>query len=158
MTDDSSKSQLARTARLLLDVLPNLGRTVATRMRDMGEEEVTLMQVYVIRQLHQQRMTTSDLAKRRRVSLQSASVLVQGLVEKGWVVRVPDPNDRRQSLLEVTEEGMQRTNAMRELLTSVVMQALEQLTPEEIEAAQIFLPALQRATHDIDNNDPSDLP
>lgn len=138
----------------LMRIFPNLGRQISTFLREAGEEETTLMQVSVLHQLRDQALTASDIAKKRRVSLQSASVLVQGMVEKGWIVRVPDPNDRRQFLLQVTPEGIEKAEATRNQIISYLESFLMGLSPEEIDAGHIFLPALyQILTRQMAAND-----
>lgn len=133
------------------------------RLRELGEEEATYMQVGVLMRIMEQPLTTSELAKQRKVSLQAASVLVQGLVDRGWLTREPDPNDRRQSLLQITPEGMARTHALREQMTHLVAEALGQLSPDELHAASIFLPALhhlvtaQMRSHGFTNPSQSSL-
>src|SRR5262245_56634098 len=92
-------------AEALMKAFLPLGRVMSLFIRESGEEETTMMQVSVLFQIMEQPVTASDIAKKRRVSLQAASVLVQGLVQKGWVTRLPDPNDRRQFLLQITPEG-----------------------------------------------------
>jgi DNA-binding MarR family transcriptional regulator len=131
-------------AEELLKILPNFGRLVASSMREEGEEEATLMQVSVLFQIKEHPITASELAKRRNVSPQSASVLLQSMVERGWLVRIPDPNDRRQSLLQITPEGLARAQAAKDQIASRLARFLVDLTSEEIAAAQVFLPALQR--------------
>jgi DNA-binding MarR family transcriptional regulator len=128
----------------LMKIFPNMGRHVNAFLRESGEEETTLMQVSVLHQIKERSMTTSDIAKKRRVSLQSASVLVQGMVEKGWIVREPDPNDRRQFLLQITPEGMEKAEATRNQIVNYLAGFMEDLSPEEIAAGQVFLPALNR--------------
>jgi len=135
------------TARELVKFLPMFGRTIGKQMRDAGEEEGTLIQVLALTQLEDQRFTISGLAKRRQVSLQSASTLVQRLVERGWVVRAPDPNDRRQTLVQLTPEGMAHAEATFEQIVSSLAAYLEPLTPDELDAAQVFLNALKRVMH-----------
>ena len=131
-------------AKSLMEIFPSMGRLMASWMRASGEEDATMMQIGVLMHLKEQPITTSELAKRRKVSLQSASVLVQGLVERGWLTRVPDPNDRRQSLLEVTPEGSARAKALQEQIATKVADVLAELTPDELSAAGVFLPALRR--------------
>jgi DNA-binding MarR family transcriptional regulator len=131
-------------AKSLMEIFPGLGRLMAAWMSASGEEEATMMQIGVLMHLKEQPITTSDLAKRRKVSMQSASVLVQGLVEKGWLTRIPDSNDRRRSLLQVTPEGLTRAKALQEQLATMVAEVLAQLTPDELTAASVFLPALRR--------------
>jgi len=89
-------------------------------------------------------MTTSELARKRHVSLQAASALVQGLVERGWVVRTPDANDRRQVLLQITPDGLEHAEVTRRQVADYLAGFLNTLTPEEMAAAQVFLPGLRR--------------
>ena len=135
-------------AEQLMKIFPNLGRQISSFLRDAGEEETTLMQVSVLHQIKEQSLTASDIAKKRRVSLQSASVLVQGMVEKGWIVREPNPTDRRQFLLQITPEGMEKAEATRNQIINHLTGFMEKLSPEEIAAGQVFLPALQRILTD----------
>jgi len=131
-------------AEELLRIIPLMGRVMDRFIRELGEEETTIMQVRALFHIMENAATASDLAKKRRVSLQAASNLVQGLVERGWVVRSVDPNDRRQFLLEVTPEGLTRAQTAREQLTAYLAGFLNELSAEEIAAAQVFLPSLHR--------------
>lgn len=133
-----------KLAEELMKIFPNLGRQISVHLRETGEEETTLMQVGVLHQIREQSTTASELAKRRRVSLQSVSVLIQGMVERGWILRVPDPADRRQFLLQITPEGLEKAEATRNQIINYLAGFFEDLTSEEIAAAQIFLPALSR--------------
>jgi len=149
-------------AEMLLKVLPVLGRRLGRRIHETGEEDtMPLMQVMALTQIRnalttddvaklrsKHGLTTSDLAKMRRVSLQTMSVMVQNLVERGWVVRAPDPNDRRQMLLEVTPEGQARAQAANALLIGYMAGLLDGLTPEQVAAGQVFLPALMQLLND----------
>jgi DNA-binding MarR family transcriptional regulator len=47
----------------------------------------------------------SELALRQAVSLPTMSNSISVLVERGWVKRVPSPDDRRQVMLELTPDG-----------------------------------------------------
>jgi DNA-binding MarR family transcriptional regulator len=133
-----------------MKIFPSLGKLISIHLRETGEEETTLMQVSVLHQIRTQSITASELAKRRRVSLQSVSVLLQGMVERGWIIRQPDPKDRRQFLLEITPEGMAKAEAIIHQTTNYLATFLEGLSAEEIAAAQIFVPALSRVlTHDL---------
>lgn len=131
-------------ARELFDMMPLLGRTIFHHARAIDDEQATFMQVKALCLLIEHPLTVSTLAKKRGVSLQAASTLVQGLVERGWVTRVPDPDDRRQSLLEVTPEGLARARSTRDQMVSRLVESLDGLGPQEIAAARVFLPALRR--------------
>ena len=131
-------------AEELLKVFPSFGKLMSSFLRESGEEETTLMQISVLHQIQEQPITASELAKKRRVSLQSASVLVQALVERGWIVREPSLSDRRQFILQITEEGLAKAASVKAQMVEYMEGFLEALTEEEAAAAQVFLPALNR--------------
>jgi DNA-binding MarR family transcriptional regulator len=130
--------------RELLAVLPLLNRIVAAEVRREAGEETTMPQFRVLAHLSAGPLTLSALAKKRRVSLQSMSELVQALVERGWVVRTPDPKDRRQSLLNLTNEGRAHYERAQAQTLERLAPLMAQLTPEELAAVRMALPALRR--------------
>ncbi len=132
-------------AQELLSVLPFLNRLVAAELRHEAGEETTMIQFRVLSHLMEEPLTLSVLAKKRRVSLQSAGELVQGLVERGWIGRLPDPTDRRQSLLHLTDAGRAQYLRAQEAMVTHLGPFLATLTPAEMSAVQIALPALRRA-------------
>ena len=130
-------------ARQLLPVLPRLSRLMAHHVESISENEATLMQFGALHMLTENKMTMSDLAKKRHVSLQAASVFVQGLVDRGWVVRVPDPNDRRRSILEVTPEGQEQERYVRDQMVAYLASLITEFTPEEQAAAHMFIRSIE---------------
>jgi DNA-binding MarR family transcriptional regulator len=64
--------------------------------------------------------TVVDLAEHLGTTKQAASQLVAGLVERGYVVREPDPRDARARLLRLTEAGVACTRAAEAAAADVV--------------------------------------
>jgi DNA-binding MarR family transcriptional regulator len=89
-------------------------------------------------------LTLSALAKRRRVSLQSMSELVQALVERGLIARAPDPTDRRQSLLQLTDHGRRHYQRADEQILQRMEPLMAKLSDDELAAVRLALPALRR--------------
>jgi DNA-binding MarR family transcriptional regulator len=137
------ETTLAAT-RELLAVLPLLNRIVAAEVRREAGEETTMPQFRVLAHLSPGPLTLSALAKKRRVSLQSMSELVQTLVERGWIVRTPDPSDRRQALLGLTDEGRAHYERAQAQTLARLAPLMAQLRPEELVAVRMALPALRR--------------
>lgn len=161
MVDNMTESwTTSRVAGALMEVLPLLGRTMHRHAHAVDEERTTLGQVRTLFFLIEYPMTVSILAKKRHVSMQAASALVQGLVERGWVVRVPDPNDRRQSLLKVTPEGLEQAQFAKGLMVTHLAATLDGLQPDELDAAGVFLDGLKRVlSQKLPAEDPfDDLP
>jgi MarR family transcriptional regulator, 2-MHQ and catechol-resistance regulon repressor len=119
------------TAHDLLSILPLLNRIMIVELRQEGGEETTMPQFRVLSYLSEAPMTVSDVARQRRVSFQSAGELVQTLVERGWIERIADQKDRRQSLLHLTEAGQQAYNRAQEHMLERISGLLDALTEEE---------------------------
>ena len=128
----------------LLTILPLLNRIVATEVRREAGEDTTIPQFRVLGHLAGGALTLSALAKKRRVSLQSMSELVQVLVARGWVARSPDPSDRRQSLLQLTDHGLLHYQRADEQILRRLTPLIEQLSAAELLAVRTALPALHR--------------
>ena len=125
-------------------VLPLLNRIVAAEVRREAGEETTMPQFRVLAHLSTGSLTLSGLAKKRRVSLQSMSELVQVLVERGWIVRTPDPKDRRQSLLSLTDQGRAHYERAQAQTLERLVPLMAKLAPDELTAVRMALPALRR--------------
>lgn len=143
------------TTQELLAVLPLLNRLVAAEVRREAGEETTMPQFRVLAHLSAGPQTLSALAKKRRVSLQSMSELAQVLVARGWVVREPDPNDRRQALLQLTNHGRSHYQRAQTQALQQLVPLLAQLSANELAAVRVALPALRRvlAQEDLDASD-----
>ena len=139
----------------LLAVLPLLNRIVAAEVRREAGEDTTMPQFRVLAHLAAGPLTLSALAKKRRVSPQAMSELVQVLVERGWIARAPDPSDRRQSLLQLTEHGRSHYERADAQTLRRLAPLMAQLSPDELAAVRLALPALRRVLTQ-EENDASD--
>ncbi len=68
--------------------------------RDLGEQ-----QIWVLYNLSRGRQLTSELARAFNVTMPTITRAVDTLVEKGYVERQPDDEDRRRIYLQLTEAG-----------------------------------------------------
>lgn len=59
----------------------------------------------VFRFVHEDGMRLTELATLASMTKQSVGEIVDDLVERGYVERVPDPGDRRAKLIRLTEQG-----------------------------------------------------
>ena len=141
---NSSRQEIEQIIRELLAILPLLNRLVAAEVRREVGEDITMPQFRVLGHLSAGPLTLSALAKQRRVSLQSMSEMVQTLVERGWLTRTPDPRDRRQHLLQLTEHGKQHYAHANDLMLQRLVPLLTELTVAEREAVHHAMTALHR--------------
>ncbi len=104
MTDSSDDgTDLALTVVLA-------GLAIADHLRDAliasGIVEIRFSQLFVFARLERGPATIGDIAREMRFSHQAASTLVNQLEDAGLARRVPNPDDGRSRLVELTADGM----------------------------------------------------
>lgn len=151
------QSTSQETARDLLSILPMLNRVMIVELRREAGEETTMPQFRVLSYLYQAPLTVSDIARKRRVSFQSAGELVQAMVERGWISRTADPKDRRQSLLQLTETGQQEYQRAQSHMLDRISALLERLSEDDQAVIRRAMSLLQTAlASDVDARDERD--
>jgi DNA-binding MarR family transcriptional regulator len=91
----------------------------------------------------QGRATSSELAAVVRVSPQAISLSAGELERLGFVVRVPDAEDRRRTWIELTDAGRQKLAQELAAGHAWIDRAIaERLTPEERKALEAAIPVL----------------
>lgn len=78
---------------------------VRDEIRDHGIADVRFSQLFVFAQLAQGPQTVTAIATRMGFSHQAASQMVGELEKAGLTRRVPNPDDLRSRLVELTSEG-----------------------------------------------------
>lgn len=132
------------TSQHLLAVLPLLHRLVASEVRREIGAAVSVLQLRVLISLLDEAQTLSALAREYHVSPQALCDVTQGLVERGWLARIPHPTDRRQHLLTVTEAGQVAYIQAHDRALQQIMLRLSDLSQPELDAVRTALPALHR--------------
>ena len=78
------------------------------------------------------------------LSLPAVSRAVDGLVKRGFLTREECPEDRRSKLVQITPEGSARINEIAELRMSGLVEFVETLSQEELDALAPALELLAR--------------
>lgn len=152
MNDDVLVSESEQIATDLLMVAPLLNRILSYELNKIEQDETTIVQIRVLTHLVEKPITMSELAKRRRVSLQASSEHVNGLVERGWVRKVADENDRRRFLLHITEAGHKQLKDAKYQLVTALIPTLDKLSIGEKQQISETLASLKwvLTQHSID--------
>ncbi|MFD1554572.1 MarR family winged helix-turn-helix transcriptional regulator [Paraburkholderia silviterrae] len=128
MTTDLEK----RFGFLVVDV----GRLYGKRYDELAKSslELTRAQCRMIAYLaHYGDMNQASLAERLEVAPISAGRLLERMEEGGWVVRTPNPGDRRELLVSLTPKAEAVLGGARRVGDEVQAEALAGFTPEEAE-------------------------
>jgi DNA-binding MarR family transcriptional regulator len=83
-----------------------------------------------------------DLPADLGVTKQAVSQVIDSLVNRGYLTRSPNPDDRRRITLELTERGQQVVDAVLRGVEAVDLQLQERVSPEQIEAMRSVLLSL----------------
>lgn len=104
---------------------------VSRRVRFEGSQELPPHQVSVLVKLLDGPRRPSELALAERVSKPSMSRTIGGLEKCGWAVISDDPDDGRQRLVSLTEQGRAALATTRAERDHWMLRSLEGLTPEQ---------------------------
>ncbi len=99
-------AQARTSARDILTIVPRVMTTLAAELRAIGELPAPA-HFGVLSMLAAQRrsLTLTRLAALQGVSLPTMSNTITAMAERGWVKRIPLPEDRRIVQVDVTPEG-----------------------------------------------------
>ena len=84
----------------------------------------------------------TDLAARARITKQSMGELIDQLVDRGYVERVPDPQDGRARLVQITPRGRKAGRSARDTVRDVEADWARRLGARRIEELRITLKML----------------
>ena len=93
-------------------------------------------------------LTISEIAEAEHVQPPSASKIVTALEQNGYVERKVDPNDRRRTLITVSEEGHAYAESVRARGRSWLGERLDHLDDDDRDLIEQALPALERLMRD----------
>jgi DNA-binding MarR family transcriptional regulator len=131
------------TARLLLDVVMLVMRTVAADMR-RSPRPLAPPQMGILMRIAAGPCTMSELARFQAVSLPTISKSVDMLVRRGWLERRIDKDDRRQTMTRLTPSGKRMLAHIKQRTERQVTRTLAPLTPPEREELASTLNILRR--------------
>lgn len=96
--------------------------------------EYAIMKYLVYHQDHMEMLTVSQIAKKHHISQPAVSRTVKSLLDKGWISREENPQDRRMVYLCLTKEGQAIYHQQDVDFQAKLETVFSQLTDQEVEA------------------------
>jgi DNA-binding MarR family transcriptional regulator len=131
---------------LLPSMLRVARRTYGTAIRQAqiaaGCDDVPRNGSYILGGMGRYGIPLTDLIRQLAVSKQSASQLVDALVERGYLERTEDPQDRRRVQLTLTARGRTAANAGRTAVDRVQAELLKRVGTQKFSHTKETLAAL----------------
>jgi len=115
-------------AREILEVVPMVMRTIRRQLRKHGAQVLSVPQFRTLGYINRRKgASLSEVADHIGLTLPSMSVLVDGLVERGYVTRKTHQDDRRRITLMLTSRGETTLRAARAETAEYISLCLSQL-------------------------------
>lgn len=122
---------------------------VLRALRRHGESALTATQVSALSTLEDfGAMRISAIATYESLGAPAATRVVASLEELGLVLRTSDPEDKRASLIDLTDHGRSTLSELWRERTVDIDTMLERLTPKERATIEAALPALEKIARD----------
>ena len=135
----------SNTVVMLREAFLALNDLVIVRLAERGHAVVRPAHAAVFQYLDDTGTTVSTLAARAQMTKQAMAELVAHLERHGYVVRVPDPADRRAKLVQPTATGREVVAIAQELVPEVEQRIDATLGPDRARELRRDLEMLQRA-------------
>ncbi len=116
------------------------------------ENGLSITKLSVLARLHQDGVSTaSALAAYLRIQPQSITRLIADLEKQGLISRRPDAADRRQSLIDITDQGLRTLNEeVQDQQTHLASLLNRALTPAELGILALAGDLMDRLARDVD--------
>jgi DNA-binding MarR family transcriptional regulator len=141
----TSEDLLQQTIERLWESLPPVWTQIRDNVRKTATDhfDITVEQFHVLRLIRKGVCSVSDLAATKKISRPAISQSVDGLVEKGLILRRPSLEDRRFIGLELTPAGADMLGAIFEKNHEWMRQKMAGLSPDELECVTVAMKTLR---------------
>ena len=124
-----NKLKVDQIAENIISVYPLLYKTIS---RPIKHQSITPGGMFVLGTLNRNGVQSmSDIGKCLAMPKPHVTVIVDKLIEEGYVERQNDPNDRRIINISITEKGLKTLAEVKKLLAENMKIKLLKLTEEE---------------------------
>jgi DNA-binding MarR family transcriptional regulator len=132
----------ADLALLLLGSYRSMVNAATSELASRGYKDFKPIHEFALRAIVAGADSASDLGRRTSVSKQAAAKTIAVLVERGFVVSAPDPNDARRKRLQVTGAGLEVMSQGEAILENVREKWKKQIGSTELANLEARLTAL----------------
>ena len=128
---DSARKELIDRIAASMDRVGRLGRA---RIRDnLAGFDMTMPQIRTLYFLSRGTQRMKDISDHLMRGMPSATSMIDRLVKKGYVERVPDPSDRRVVLCRITDPGREMLDRFSRMGAVRFEAVAESLTDDELD-------------------------
>ena len=142
MTSDPGHTQGAPLIRLLGTAFDEFSEELAKRVEAAGYADLRASHGCVFGTIDPDGSRLTDLAERARMTKQTVGEAATDLERRGYVERVPDPNDGRAKIIRLTARGREAHAIGRGLIDELERDWAERFGEERVAALRELLEAV----------------
>lgn len=129
--------------RRLLDILDEFRRESIKALNDPTKKKIygltvrqgtSISQLRLMLENEPEGVALKDLASRMQMTIPAASIMVDTMVTKGYMLRTPNPDDRRAVRIKLTEKGEELFNEVYARFHDEIDRRAQVLSEEELKA------------------------
>jgi DNA-binding MarR family transcriptional regulator len=155
MTDPQT-TERQRTRPLIARIWRATGEQMRNQLHDAGYPELAPSHNVVLTRAHGTGSRITEMAAQVGATKVAVTLLVNQLEELGYVRRVPDPDDRRAKLVQLTNDGTAAARALAQAADAVEQTFLDAVGPSRLARLTKDLEALMVAAERHGTLDPPD--
>src|SRR5947209_11384560 len=144
-----------RAAQLeqIAEGLPQRANTLSKICLSPSSVCVSRTEVGVLRSLYARPRRITELASEERVTQPAITLLVNRLVDRGWVERIADASDRRAVLVSLTSTGREAFERLRAEYHALLHEEMATLEDHEVETLAAAVGILDRLIEQLRSRD-----
>lgn len=136
-------------AALVVDTIPLIMRSIRAAIRSSGEDVVSMPQFRTLRYLqHNGPVSLSTLTSHLGGTAPGISKMIDHLVDRNYVYRTTDGQDRRRIALSLTPEGDSALQHLRALAVKAIADQFTTLNETETSVVTLAMKVIQSAIHE----------
>lgn len=129
-------------ALLMLGGFRKLVDAAVVELAERGFDDVRVSENFAMRAIEAGADGASELGRRMSVTKQAAAKIIEGLVERGYVVREPDPDDARRKRLALTALGSDLLRQGEDVFNQLRASFARQIGRQQLQALEAHLAQL----------------
>lgn len=143
----TERIEIEPAAQSLVRVIPRLSR-ILERELSRSEAALSLRQLRVLQRLEAGEQIAAAIARESSVGPAAMQGVLDGLVERGFILRQRSTEDRRKQILDLTPAGAAALDAGNRLLSETLSVLLEGVSAADLrridEAMRLLQPAIDQ--------------
>jgi DNA-binding MarR family transcriptional regulator/catechol 2,3-dioxygenase-like lactoylglutathione lyase family enzyme len=139
--DDTDRLNYA-TPTLMRAARGAYAQSIRAQLHAIGVDDLPRNGAFVLAGIDPAGGPRQDLPAGLGVSKQAVSQVIEALVNRGYLIRSPDPSDRRRISLELTARGQQVVETVLAAVEDVDQRLLAQVSADQVEAMRVVLATL----------------